>query len=67
MPATKQPVACWQCGKVIKGKRIYHDPPLFMLRLGLDFAKAFHPRCYVAEEEESSRELRGGVSDAIHT
>jgi hypothetical protein len=49
--------ACWKCGKEIKGERIAYTPSLLAIRLGADFNKSYHPKCYEKEEEESEKEL----------
>jgi hypothetical protein len=49
-------IACFHCGKEIKGKRISTCPPLFLESLG-DFPKSFHPSCYVRAEQGAAREL----------
>lgn len=50
---------CYRCAKIIKGKATITSPPIVLVRLGIDFSKAFHPACYVKAEKESEKELRG--------
>jgi len=51
---------CYRCNEKIKGEVLHHDPPLFAIRLGTDFKKAFHPSCYKEEEEEAKLLLAYG-------
>ena len=37
--------ACWHCGKAIHGKCVHYIPASVYIKLGVDFPKAFHPRC----------------------
>lgn len=48
---------CYRCAKIIKGKVTHHVPPEYMIRLGIDFVKAFHPMCYQKEEQSAADEL----------
>ena len=50
-------VVCYECAKVIKGKAVFTNPPIFMLKLGIDFPKAFHPKCYDKAELKAREEL----------
>jgi hypothetical protein len=52
--------ACWKCGKVIKGKMVAVDPPNYVIQLGVDFPKKYHPKCYERQEKEAAEELRRG-------
>jgi hypothetical protein len=47
---------CSRCGRVIKGETIHYVPPLYLVRMGLDAEKAFHPVCY--QEDEAARLLK---------
>jgi hypothetical protein len=48
---------CYRCGKGIKGVVAHSDPPIWMIRAGIDFSKAFHPSCYEKAEKEAEKEL----------
>jgi len=52
-------LTCYHCGKIIKGKYVGTNPPIHLIRLGVDFPKAFHPTCYAKAETKASKELRG--------
>jgi len=47
---------CYECGKEIKGKAVFTNPPIYRIRLG-EFKKAYHPKCYVKAEREAEKEL----------
>lgn len=49
--------ACSHCGKIIKGTVKHTNPPLFLVKLGIDFPQAFHPKCYEACEAAAAVEL----------
>lgn len=51
-------LACWKCGKVIKGKAVQTYPPNLMIKLGIDFPKAYHPKCYELAEKEAAKEMK---------
>ena len=55
---TKHHYTCYRCAKIIKGETIMHTPPMHLIKLGLDFCKAFHPGCYAKAEKEAAAELR---------
>ncbi len=42
---------CAKCQKEIKGKTVYHVPPTYLIQLGLDSLKTFHPKCYEGRVE----------------
>jgi hypothetical protein len=50
-------IVCFECGKEIKGKMVCTNPPILSLRLGIDFPKSFHPKCYDRAEEKARKEL----------
>lgn len=50
-------IACYECGRAIKGEVVHVDPPLFAIQLG-DFCKTFHPKCYEKAETRAEKELR---------
>jgi hypothetical protein len=50
---------CFRCGRQIKGRAVMHIPPLYMVKMGIDFEKAFHPKCYEMEEDEEEMILKG--------
>ncbi len=50
---------CYTCGRIIKGEAVFYNPPTYLRQLGVDFPKAFHPKCYEREEREAEKELRG--------
>uniref|UniRef100_A0A6M3XPY2 Uncharacterized protein n=1 Tax=viral metagenome TaxID=1070528 RepID=A0A6M3XPY2_9ZZZZ len=52
---------CYKCGKVIKGNAVFTSPPVFMIRLGIDSSKAYHPKCYEKAEKEAAKELQPQV------
>jgi hypothetical protein len=37
---------CNRCDKAIKGKQVAHVPPILSVKLGIDYARTFHPACY---------------------
>ena len=49
---------CFRCTKQIKGEMVVHRPPLFMVQMGIDFERFYHPKCYEREEKEAERELK---------
>lgn len=51
--------ACWHCGKAIKGAVTHHVPANYMVALKLDFARAYHPKCYTTAEREAINTLQG--------
>lgn len=55
--ARRNAYACYKCGKQIKGEVTHHVPPVLHERLGIDFPKAFHARCYKEWQDEAGREL----------
>ncbi len=42
---------CAKCRKEIKGQTVYHVPPTYLIQLGLDSLKTFHPKCYEGRVE----------------
>lgn len=56
---TTTTLACYRCGKEIKGKYVFTSPSVLARSLG-DFPKAFHPACYDKAEAEAAKELRIG-------
>jgi len=34
------------------------NPPNLLIKLGIDFPKAFHPNCYEKTEKEAAKELQ---------
>jgi len=50
-------LTCYRCAEIIKGKYVRHVPPNVTIQLGLDFEKAFHPKCYENEEGEAAAAL----------
>jgi len=52
-------LTCYECGKQIKGEVLHSDPPLYMIQLGIDFPKAFHPKCYKKAETEAKEAING--------
>jgi hypothetical protein len=52
---------CYQCGKVIAGKGILTNPPLYLVRIGVEFSKAYHARCFDVAEAEAARVLKGNA------
>ena len=54
-------VACYKCGKAIKGQCVRTNPPIYLQRLGIDFPKAFHQACYAQAEREAEAALKGGA------
>jgi len=53
----KEMVTCFKCAKIIKGEMIVTNPPMIMIKLGIDFPKSYHPKCYQKEENEAKKEL----------
>lgn len=64
---TQQICFCFRCGKAVRGKAVWHIPPVLDVQLGIDFAKTFHPKCYEAEEREAAAELNGEESTSCGT
>ena len=52
-------IACFGCGKEIKGERIVQQPTNLSKLVG-DFDKSYHPACYKKAEIETEKELRCG-------
>ena len=50
-------IACFHCGKEIKKNIVRTSPSILAQRLGLDFPKSFHPRCYFKHESIISKEF----------
>ena len=50
-------LTCFHCGKVIKGEVVMTNPPIALIRLGVDFPKAFHQVCYTKAEAEAGKRL----------
>lgn len=48
---------CYRCAKTIKGLVFHSDPPLYLIHLGLESPKTFHPKCYDLAEKEAEKEL----------
>lgn len=58
MPKTLHPpFACYHCGKVIRGTVVHHVPPNYLIALGLDFPRAYHPKCKEAENAAADRAI----------
>ena len=49
---------CFSCAKQIKGKAVFTNPPNLLIKLGIDFPKAYHPKCYEKAEREAAKELQ---------
>jgi hypothetical protein len=52
-------LTCYGCGKQIVGGAVLTNPPLYLIQLGIEFQKAFHPKCYERWEIAAGRELQG--------
>ena len=52
---------CYHCGKPIKGEVFHHIPANYLIALGIDFHKAFHPVCWHKAEEQAAKKLRGAA------
>ena len=50
-------ITCFHCAKIIKGKAIFTNPPIYLIQLGVDFPKAFHPSCYAKAEQQAEKKL----------
>lgn len=49
---------CFECGKQIKSKKmIITNPPLFLIKAGVDFSKAYHIHCYEKAEIKAKKEV----------
>ena len=46
-------IACYRCGKEVKSNVVRVCPAKFLELLGLDFARAYHPKCYGLEKAEA--------------
>ena len=51
-------ITCYRCAKTIKGQAILTTPPIYEIKLGINFPKAFHPSCYKKAEIKAAKELR---------
>jgi len=49
---------CYECGKHIKGQAHFTNPSKMHVQLGIDFPKAFHPKCYVNAEKRAAKTLK---------
>ena len=49
---------CYHCGRMIRGSVTVSQPPRYLVDLGLDFGKAFHPGCWEKAEREATKELQ---------
>jgi len=45
-------LTCFKCAKIIKGRAVSTNPPRFLIQLGADFPKSFHPKCFVVYQRE---------------
>lgn len=52
------PIACFHCGRAIRGEAMHVIPTLLAVRVAGDFPKAYHPACYAKAEEAAGFELR---------
>mgnify|MGYP001209263682 FL=1 len=50
-------ITCFRCAKIIKGKMVCTNPPVYLIKMGVDFPKSFHPKCYDKAEKEAEKEL----------
>lgn len=51
-------IVCFHCAKPIKGKMTVHQPARYLEALGVDFARSYHPSCYVRAEKQAEKELK---------
>ena len=53
-------IACVECGHEIRPGTsiITHDPPLFLVRLGIDLERTYHHACYINAEAAAADDLR---------
>ena len=50
---------CYECGKEITTKKcIITSPPVYLIKLGVDFSKTYHTKCYHMAEKRAAKELR---------
>lgn len=54
----REMTVCYECAKEIKGQAVFTNPPIFLIKMGIDFPKAFHPKCYAKAEEKARLELK---------
>ncbi len=52
-------IVCFRCAKPITGVVVHHVPPRLIEELGVDFRRAYHPKCHEEDEKDAERELRG--------
>ena len=57
MNNTKSTLVCYACEKAIRGTVLRTSPPRYLINLGLDFPRAYHPRCYARAEKLAAKEL----------
>jgi hypothetical protein len=49
---------CFHCARLIKQKVcIVHVPPLYLVKMGLDFERAYHKRCWEKSETLAKEDL----------
>jgi hypothetical protein len=48
---------CFRCAKGIKGNAVMTNPPIYAIKLGVDFVKAYHPKCYELDERQAAKAL----------
>jgi hypothetical protein len=51
-------LTCYHCAKQINGAQKMTVPAQYMLNLGLDFVKSYHPACYQKAEKLAEKSLR---------
>ena len=52
-------LTCYECGKIIKGEAHLHVPPNYLIALGVDFMRSYHPACHVKADNRAYAELHG--------
>jgi hypothetical protein len=52
------PVACYECGKAIKGKAVHIVPSNLAISLGRDFPRSYHSACYAKLGREAAKVLK---------
>lgn len=50
---------CYECGKLITTKKeVLRVPANYLIALGIDFVKAYHPKCFKKAEKKAELELK---------
>lgn len=56
---------CYHCAQQIRGRCRLIVPPNYIVRLGLDFTRAYHEACYQKVESEAAKELEESYESTV--